>query len=455
MIFARAQLKGLDISTSDTAPESASTPPEPSSAPSPTNPFGVPIPAEPATAAPVEPPAAPYVPPTAPPTPAAPPFEPAIATAPATHVAPPFESAATAAAPVAPSFEPAAPAPAPVAPTSAPASAGWAAPTAPANPIAPGAAAPAAPTTPIAPGFPPPGADPALAPPEKKKRKWGWIIAVILLALGLITVGIILILSLIRLGEAQELIGDQKEQIQEQEDVIEEKESFSSAMNELMATAHLFDGLPYGDIVPLDRYQNLATGAWEHRWDPATVALDTVEVQAETADLNAVLTAAQEQAATNASGTNYETVIDQLGSGYVTSAFDDPDTLCESDVLGCVMWDDPYTIHFDQADGYHESMNDWIRTGVAYHEYAHVLQGTNLDESDLAAEAFGGDWETMADCYVFTYLPGWTLDHTVFVGDGSYWEVSVGYGYTCNESQRQSIRDWVASIGVQVDTITQ
>jgi hypothetical protein len=441
------QPKGLDISTSDTAPEGATTPPEPSSAPSPTNPFGTPLHAEPAAApvqspAPVTPPTAPAYEPTAPVEPAAAPFEPTV----------PVSAPAEPAAPAAPAAAPFESAPAPAA------SAGWApptAPTAPADPLAPGATAPVDATAPIAPGFPPPVVDPALAPPEKKKRKWGWIIAVILLALGLITVGIILILSLIRLGEAQELIGDQKEQIQEQEDVIEEKESFSSAMNELMATAHLFDGLPYGDIVPIDRYQNLATGAWEHRWDPATVALDTVEVQAETADLNAILTAAQEQAATNVSGTNYEAVVDQLGTGYVTSAFDDPDTLCESDVLGCVMWDDPYTIHFDQADGYHESMNDWIRTGVAYHEYAHVLQGTNLYETDLAAEAFGGDYETMADCYVFTYLPGWTLDHTVFVGDGSYWEVSVGYGYTCNESQRQSIRDWVASIGVQVEAITQ
>ena len=309
--------------------------------------------------------------------------------------------------------------------------------------------------TPVPPGFPPPVGDPALAAPAKPKRKWGWIITVILLALGLIAVGAVLILSLVRLGEAQELIGDQKEQIEEQQDVIDEKESFSSAMTELMATAHLFDGLPYGDIVPLDRYQTLATSAWEDRWDPASVAVTTQEVQAETADLNGLITAAQEQAATNVSGTNYEAVIDQLGTGYVASAFDDPDTLCESDVLGCVMWDDPYTIHFDHADGYHESMNDWIRTGVAYHEYAHVLQGTNLAETSVAAEAFGGDYETMADCYVFTYLPGWTLDHTVWVSDFQYWEVSVGYGYTCNESQRQSIRDWIASIGVQVEPITQ
>ena len=36
-----------------------------------------------------------------------------------------------------------------------------------------------------------------------------------------------------------------------------------------------------------------------------------------------------------------------------------------------------------------------------------------------------------------------------------YWEVSVGYGYTCDESQRQVIRNWNDSLGVQVQPITQ
>jgi hypothetical protein len=61
----------------------------------------------------------------------------------------------------------------------------------------------------------------------------------------------------------------------------------------------------------------------------------------------------------------------------------------------------------------------------------------------------------MADCYVFAYLPGWTLDHTVWVSDFMYWEVSVGYGYTCNEEQRQVIRGWVDSLPLQVEPISQ
>jgi len=341
----------------------------------------------------------------------------------------------------------------------APTAAGWAAPAGPAAPAE--ATPPVTPdgTAPVDPGAaplgPPPVVDPALAPPPPPKKKLGWLIAVILLGVALLAALVVLALSLVRLSEAQELIGNQNEQIEQQEEIIDEKEVFSSAMTELMATARQFEGLPYSDIVPLDLYESLAGRGWDHRWNVESLARDTVEVQGETAALQAKLAAAQEQAASNASGTNYESVIDQLGAGYVTSAMDDADGLCESDVLGCVMWSDPYTVHFDYADGYHESMNDWIRTGVAYHEYAHVLQGTNPEQTEVAVEAFGGDYETMADCYVFTYLPGWTLDHTVWVSDFMYWEVSVGYGYVCDEGQRQAIRDWNDSLPLTIEPISQ
>jgi hypothetical protein len=163
-----------------------------------------------------------------------------------------------------------------------------------------------------------------------------------------------------------------------------------------------------------------------------------------------VLATAQQEASTNVSGTNYESVIDQLGGGYVRSSMEDADAICESDVLGCVGWDDPYTVHFDYADGYHESMTDWIRTGAAYHELAHVLQFTNPDPTATAVVAFGGDFETMADCYALTYLDGWTLDHEVWISDYMYYDVSVGYGYTCDDSQRQVVRDWASSLAIKM-----
>jgi hypothetical protein len=300
----------------------------------------------------------------------------------------------------------------------------------------------------------PPLTQPPVAAPPPRKRL-GWLIAVILLGVALLATVAVLILSLIRLGEAQELIGDQRDTIEDQEQIIDEKEVFSSAMSGLMATAHRFDGLPHSDIVALDEFALLAGRAWDHRWDVDALAQDTLEANAKTEELNALLATAEQEAATNASGTNYETVIDQLGAGHVRTSLEDADALCEADVLGCVGWDDPYTVHFDYPDGYHESMTDWIRTGVAYHEFAHVLQATNPVETAEAVEAFGGDYETMADCYAFAYLPGWSLDHTVWVSSIQYWEVTVGYGYTCDESQRQLIRDWNDSLGFVAEPISQ
>ena len=141
----------------------------------------------------------------------------------------------------------------------------------------------------------------------------------------------------------------------------------------------------------------------------------------------------------------------------MTTSLNTADAACDDTTAwGCVAGVDPYTVHFDAAEmGAEPFMTDWIRTGVAYHEYAHVLQMTNPDPTDKAVESFGGDWETMADCYALTVLPGWTLDHTIWVSDYEYWEVSVGYGYTCNASQKQVIRDWIAEVGYTHKPISQ
>ena len=138
------------------------------------------------------------------------------------------------------------------------------------------------------------------------------------------------------------------------------------------------------------------------------------------------------------------------------TSLEDADKRCEEDVWGCVVSDDPFTIHYDAAETNGEPyMSDWLRAGLVYHEYAHVLQMTNPRATTTAEKAFGGDWETMADCYALTYLSGWTLDHTIWVSDYEYWQVSMGYGYTCDETQRQVIRDWVAALGYQHEPIAQ
>lgn len=283
----------------------------------------------------------------------------------------------------------------------------------------------------------------------RKRRRIGWIITVILLGVALIATGAVLAVTLIGLEEA-------REEIDHQRDLIEKKETFAFAAQELMATAAQFDGLSYGTIVETRYYTRLIERGWGHRWNGDSLDRDAQEVRTATEELAGVLAAAQGEAAANATGTFFESLTDQLGAGFVKTSLDTADAVCEEDVWGCVGGDDPFTIHYDASEMSAQAfVSDWLRTGVAYHEYAHVLQMTNPKPTATAAEAFGGDWETMADCYALTYLPGWTLDHTTWVSDYEYWEFSVGYGYTCDEGQRQVIREWVDSLGYTHEPISQ
>lgn len=53
------------------------------------------------------------------------------------------------------------------------------------------------------------------------------------------------------------------------------------------------------------------------------------------------------------------------------------------------------------------------------------------------------------------YLPGWKLDHQILTSRYEYWDVSLGYGLTCDETQRQAIRTWIDSPGIEVLPVTQ
>jgi hypothetical protein len=304
-----------------------------------------------------------------------------------------------------------------------------------------------APPPPPAPAVeaPPPAAE---AAPPRKRRRIGWIITVILLSLGLIAAGVVAVLLYLRLEEAKQIIEDQT-------DLIDEKQTFGEAMEQLLDTAAEFEGVKFGTLVPEHDFQLLAARAWNDRWDAAALPGITADVRAKQAELEEMLAGAADQAGTNASRTVYEKVLDKLGGGWVITSIDNADKLCQDDVLGCVTGDDPYTVHIDKPDSVHESMTDFIRQGVSYHEFAHVLQFTNPTETDVALDAFGGDPEFMADCFALTYLKGWKLDHTVWINSYSYYEVSVGYGKTCNSAQKQAIRDWYEGLGYQPRPVSQ
>lgn len=344
-----------------------------------------------------------------------------------------------------PEADPSGPPPSPPPPPYAPAP--WSPPplpqtgqvtTTPLFPVAPAPPAPAAPAPP----------EPVAAPKVKRRRRVGWIIAVSLLSVALLGVGALLVLTIMRLDEANTVID-------EQNDLIDEKETFSTAMGALLTKSSEFDGQKVGSLISPDDFQLLAARAWNERRDADSMARIIRDVGSKTDELEAQLAAARDQAATNTSGTKYEEVVDALGAGFVATSIDNADVLCSSDVLGCVVSDDPYTVHIDEADVAVPYMTDFIRTGLTYHEFAHVLQMTNPAQTDVAVEAFGGDPETMADCFALTYVDGWTLHHTVWVSDFEYYEVDVGYGYTCDSAQRDAIVAWYDGLGYQSQPVSQ
>ena len=275
-----------------------------------------------------------------------------------------------------------------------------------------------------------------------------------LLSLALAAAVTVIALALIRLEAANTRIGNQDLEIEEQQDLIDKKETFGAAMEILLDTAESFAGVKTASVVPFERFETVAASAWTHRWDAATLTRDITTVENETAGLTELLATAGIEATTNGTGSVYETITDQLGRGFVTTLVDDARALC-GDVLACVFSGDPYAVHFDAAASGEPHMNDFLRTGVAYHEMAHVLQFTNPEPTKIAVAAFGGDVETMADCFALTYLDGWSLNHRVYINRYEYWIVDIGYGYTCNDAQKQVIRDWYEPLGFQVTPISQ
>lgn len=319
--------------------------------------------------------------------------------------------------------------------------------------VAPAAAPATALQTPPPMGYTQPfSATPPPAAP-KKKRSIGAIITIVLLSLALVAALIVLYLYITRLDAADKKIQQQDQKIDEQEELIELKETFGAAINSLLDDAREFEGNPIGELVPVWEYEIAATQAWSHRWDADRLRDDIADIDELKADLSDIRAAAASLAGSNATGSTYEAIIDSLGGGYVESLLYSSDTFCGAS-LACVSGSDPYTVHFDSVDYNKEYMTDFLQTGIAYHEFAHVLQFTNEEATDEAVKHFA-DHETMADCFALTYLDGWKLDHTIYVSAYSYWNVSVGYGYTCTESERQVIRDWYSQLGYQAKPISQ
>jgi hypothetical protein len=252
-----------------------------------------------------------------------------------------------------------------------------------------------------------------------------------------------------QISDQQRQIADQQRRIDEQDEMIERKEQFGAAMDDLYTTVDPLVGLPFATVVPWYRAEELADRAWIHRRHPDSLEWDIRDLRALTSEISARTAAVGDRAGSNASGTAWEAALDTLGRGWVSTVFDEDGTPCGPTALACVSSDDPFTVHVRASTRTDPTMTEWIRTGAAYHEYAHVLQFTNPQDTDAALATFDGDAETMADCFALSFLDGWSLDHEVTIDEYSFYEVSVGYGYTCDGDERQVIRDWVAGLGIQ------
>lgn len=164
------------------------------------------------------------------------------------------------------------------------------------------------------------------------------------------------------------------------------------------------------------------------------------------ANLEPIVAAAQQRRG-NTSGSASEALVDQAGNGYIDIAWDAEtwctDSSAESSSVGCISSTPLPVIHI-MAESYFP--NALAVEHVVLHELGHVYQyadaarfdGQSSDADRLIGQGlFHGSNESFADCYALTYQNLWTQTF----GDRTF-----GYGYVCNDAERQEIRNWAASL---------
>ncbi|MFD6053208.1 hypothetical protein [Agromyces sp. NPDC060279] len=167
-------------------------------------------------------------------------------------------------------------------------------------------------------------------------------------------------------------------------------------------------------------------------------------------DLQARITAAEGRRA-NASGTDEEQLVDSAGNGFIDIQWN-ADSKCsasknpERTTAGCVT-NTPEQLIVHILPPEHRLGGGEAARLTTLHELAHLYQSidtatTSGGEDGPAmtlknAGLFRGSSEVMSDCYALTYLDL----HSLTVGDAT-----LGYGYVCNDTERQAIRDWAKEV---------
>ncbi|MDQ0645940.1 hypothetical protein QFZ53_000136 [Microbacterium natoriense] len=287
-------------------------------------------------------------------------------------------------------------------------------------------------------------------PPRRRNGVGCWLAGCGCLTLAGIFMVVLFVLG--GLGSLSSSSGEGEGVPQQQSDaaaIAEQLAAYDAELATIRSLAVALDGNPAAPLV-LD--ENWLSYLDSQATAPNLTLTEAKNIVSMTVDVRTELEqsiATAEQRRSNASGSVSERLVDEAGNGYIDITWDaaqacgSPDGGDDWETAGCVTGGNALTVHL-VPDA--EFRSDWsLRMSVA-HELAHVYQFADAARFDdqhsdadrlLEQGLFTGSDEAMADCYALTYYGAWALSDGI---------EEVGYGYVCNEAERQAIRDWAASL---------
>lgn len=276
---------------------------------------------------------------------------------------------------------------------------------------------------------------------------FGCLFFIMLLVTGYFAFNLFVVQSQLNSAKTQtQTVEQEKEELQKQVDA---KETFGAVTKELFGLMHTFDGMPYKEYFPTEEADKLIQDAYVYRSEPDYVAVSTQQMQSYVNELKTLRSEMDNEKGSNSSGDVTEGKIDELSGGMTRSSYYmPPENPCEGEASACVWSNEPRVVHFNldafnyalEARG--SSFTEWWKTGVAYHEFAHVLQNINPNETDQVTAVFNNDWELMADCFAGVYWGGDEM-------------ISYSYNRGCTGTQKQVVKEWYSSLTFATPSISQ
>ncbi len=313
--------------------------------------------------------------------------------------------------------------------------------------VNPGLARPVAPTSSCPAPYGAAAYPVASHPPAMRPRRTGlgWVFGgcgCLTLIAGLVVVGVVLAgLGASTAGAGGSGSGGQTGHTTD--DPIAAIQAESAEYQELAAQ---LDGNPVAPLIApphwFERFQNRASAPSINEFQANALL---TEIQTHRAALQQKISDAEARRS-NASGTIAEELVDSAGNGFIDILWD-ADSACSTadepghTTAGCTSTGSSVAVHVLPAD--RQLGGDEGARLVVLHELAHLYQYADIESSPVDGTSrsmtlkeqgmFQSSGEAMSDCYALTYLNSYSLT----VGD-----VTFGYGYVCNDTERQAIREW-------------